>query len=121
MSQQPKKTCANCGQPGPAAATACLLCGTPFAAEEQRWRIPCPNGHVFKVAESWIGRGMVCPTCNEPFVPQVADSLEQRDEHQRQQQEAEADFARRWLIRAIWAAAVCGLLLAALVVMSVVR
>ncbi|MFM8414571.1 MAG: hypothetical protein ACKOCX_07590 [Planctomycetota bacterium] len=116
-----QRTCATCGQPGPASASTCLLCGAPLADAEKRWSIPCPKGHVFKVAEAWIGRQLVCPRCNESFVAQVAESLEQREQERQRREEADAEFAQRWLRRAIWAAAAFGLLIAALVVMSVIR
>ena len=116
-----QRICATCGQPGPASAPACLLCGAALADAEKRWSIPCPKGHVFKVAESWIGRQLVCPRCNETFPAQVADSLEHREQERQRQEEAEAKFARRWLTLAIWAAVACGLFLVALVVMSALR
>jgi hypothetical protein len=120
-------TC-SCGYSGPGRVegpvVVCPLCGElagQVAAKPKQWRIPCPNGHVFKVGDDWIGRQMVCPKCNEPFVPQIADSIERRDEERQRQEQAEAKFAKKWLTIAIWAAALFGLLIVSLIVLTVVR
>jgi hypothetical protein len=118
----------SCGYSGPGRdegpVVVCPLCGEPAgqaAAESKQWRIPCPNGHVFKVAEDWIGKRLVCPKCNEPFVPKLSDSLEKREEERRRQEREEAKFAKKWLTIAIWAAALFGLLIVSMIVLSVVR
>jgi hypothetical protein len=114
-----------CGYSGPGRAEGdllvCPLCGelAPVAEAERLWRIPCPQGHVFKAPESWMGRQMVCPKCNEPFVLKLTDSLEKREERRRRQEEEERKFAKRWLTRAIWAAALFVLMLVSMIVMSV--
>jgi hypothetical protein len=114
-----------CGYSGPGRAegdlVVCPLCGElATAAEAERlWRIPCPQGHVFKAPESWMGRQMVCPKCNEPFVLKLTDSLEKREERRRREEREEAKFAKRWLTRAIWAAALFALLLVSMIVTSV--
>lgn len=121
-------TC-SCGYSGPGKVRgqtlACPLCGedaSSAAPEEKKWRVPCPNGHVFRVAESWMGtKTMVCPQCNERFLPQISDSLEKREERRKRQELEEAKFAKTWLNRAIAAAVLFGLLLLAMIVMSVIR
>jgi len=119
-------TC-SCGYSGPAVSDAgtvvCPLCREPAAAreEEKRWRIPCPNGHVFRAPDSWMGRQMVCPTCNEPFVLAISESLEKREERRRRQQKEEEQFARLWLKRAIWAAVAVVAFIASLIVFSLMK
>jgi hypothetical protein len=114
-----------CGYSGPGRAEGdllvCPLCGelAPVAEVERLWRIPCPQGHVFNAPESWMGRQMVCPKCNEPFVLKLTDSLEKREERRRRQEREETKFAKRWLTRAIWAAALFALLLVGMIVASV--
>lgn len=116
-----------CGYSGPGGReegrAVCPLCRQPVEEQvaEKRWRIPCPNGHVFKAPESWMGRQMICPKCNEPFVLQLTDSLEKREERRRRQEAAEEKFAKTWLTRAIWAAVLVVGFLATLVVMSLVK
>ena len=107
------------GQPG-SQGLVCPLCGEPAAAapEEKVWRVPCPKGHVFRAPESWMGKKMVCPECNEPFILQISDSLEKKEELRRRQELEEAKFAKTWLNRAIAAAVLFGLLIIAMVVMS---
>jgi hypothetical protein len=119
-------TC-SCGYRGPAGddggAAICPLCREPAAArvEETQWRIPCPNGHVFKAPESWMGRQMVCPKCNAPFILAIGDSVEKREERRRRQQREEEKFAKLWLTRAIWAAIAVAAFIASLIVFSLVR
>jgi hypothetical protein len=121
-----KITC-SCGYSGPGLAGSeglkCPLCGEQAAAapEEKMWRVPCPKGHVFRAPESWMGRKMVCPDCNEMFVLQVSDSLERKEELRKRQEREEAKFAKMWLNRAIAAAVLFGLLLVAMIVMSVIK
>ncbi|MFM7137338.1 MAG: hypothetical protein ACKO1M_09780 [Planctomycetota bacterium] len=117
----------SCGYSGPGQAggqgLVCPLCGEPAAgaAEEKKWRVPCPKGHVFRAPESWMGRKMVCPQCNESFILQISDSLEKKEELRRRQEQEEAKFAKMWLNRAIAAAVLFGLLLVAMIVMSVIK
>jgi hypothetical protein len=121
-----KITC-TCGYSGPAQpwskGLVCPLCGEPAAAapEEKTWRVPCPKGHVFRAPESWMGRRMVCSECNEPFILQISVSLEKTEELRRRQEREEAKFAKTWLNRAIAAAVLFGLLIVAMVVMSVIK
>ena len=68
---------------------------------EDVYHIPCPQGHVFRVREDRLGREMVCPKCNEPFVAQATASLEYRREQQRRQNLADERVARAWLRGAI--------------------
>jgi hypothetical protein len=68
-----------------------------------------------------MGRKMVCPDCNEMFILQVSDSLERKEELRKRQEQEEAKFAKMWLQRAIWAAVLFGLLLVAMIVMSVMK
>jgi hypothetical protein len=94
-----------CGYRGPGVAdgtaTVCPICRTAAAADATVYHVPCPNGHVLKVREDWLGREMICPTCNAPFVLQATQSLEYRKEEQRRQDEREARQAAVWLNRAI--------------------
>jgi len=116
-----------CGYSGPvrreSGRNVCPLCRQPALepAAEKQWRIPCPNGHVFKTPESWIGRQMICPKCNEPFVLKLADSLEKRQERRRRQEAEEAKFAQTWLTRAIWAAVLVVGFLVSLIVLSLAK
>ena len=113
-----------CGYEGPGTAAGdgliCPVCYVSAAALRQ-WRIPCPAGHVFEVQENWLGRQMICPKCNEPFVPELAGSLESREEARQRQEQDEARLARRWLAIAVGAGVLFVLLLVALAVMSVLR
>ena len=117
----------SCGYTGPVGhagqTPVCPLCRQQIAepAAEKRWQIPCPNGHIFKAPESWMWRQMICPQCNEPFVPQLSDSLEERAEQRRQEEAAEAKLAKAWLTRAIWAAVLVVGFLSSLVVLSLVK
>ena len=117
-------SCGYSGPPGTGGGVAiCPLCRQPASVreEEKRWRIPCPNGHVFQARESWMGRQMVCPNCNEPFVLAISDSLEKREERRRRQQQAEEKFAKVWLTRAIWAAVAVAGFIVSLVVLSLMK
>jgi hypothetical protein len=115
----------SCGYSGPGrgglGAIVCPLCGerAAEAEPEKKWRIPCPSGHVFRAPESWMGRKMVCPECNEPFTLAIGDSLEKREESRRRREKEEERFAEKWLTRAIWAAVLFGLLLVGMIAMSV--
>ena len=116
----------SCGYRGPgraeAAGIVCPLCGEQAATgDRKKWRIPCPNGHVFNVVEEWIGKQLVCPKCNAPFVPWISDSYEKREEARRRQEREETKFARRWLTRSIWAAVLFGLMMISLLVVSLMR
>ena len=112
----------SCGYRGPGVtegvATVCPICRTPAASEGRTYRIPCPNGHVFKVSEDWLGREMICTKCNEPFVPQATHSLEYRKEQQRRQAAADAKQADIWIKRAIAAGVIVGLSFIAMIVAS---
>jgi hypothetical protein len=55
------------------------------------------------------------------FILQVSDSLERKEELRKRQEQEEAKFAKIWLQRAIVAAVLFGLLLVAMIVMSVVK
>lgn len=69
-------------------------------------RIPCPNGHVHRAREAWVGREMICPECNAAFVIRATDSLEFTEERRRRQAEAEAKQAAVWITRAVVAGVV---------------
>ena len=68
-----------------------------------------------------MGRRMICPQCNEPFVPKLSDSLEERAEQRRREKAAEAKFAKVWLTRGIWAAVLVVGFLVSLVVLSLMK
>jgi len=68
--------------------------------------------------ESMMGQRVVCPKCNEFFVLAAEESVERRRERDRAREEADARRARRWLARALWAAAFVVLALVTLVVVS---
>lgn len=110
-----------CGYEGPGTEVGeglvCPACYEP-AEKVRRWQIPCPSGHVHMVQENWLGRQMICPKCNEPFVPGVADSLEKRQEQQQRQEREDAKIAKQWLTLSIVAASLFVLLLIGLLVMS---
>ncbi|MFM8735325.1 MAG: hypothetical protein ACKOC8_09045 [Pirellulales bacterium] len=112
----------SCGYRGPGitegASLVCPICRAPAASEARTYRIPCPNGHVFKVPESWLGREMICTTCNEPFVPQAIHDLEYRKEQERRQAAADAKQAQIWLRRAIAAGVIVALSFIAMIVAS---
>lgn len=69
-----------------------------------RFHVPCPGGHVHPAREAWIGRRMICPECDAPFVVRRTDSLEYRARERRSREEAEARRAGIWLGRAVAAA-----------------
>ena len=115
--------CPHCFQPVDDTAEVCPLCQEPLEKKDQerRWRIPCPNGHVFKAPESWMGRPMVCPKCNEQFVLSLYDSLEKREERRLLQEDRDAKHAKRWLNSAIWALCITIVFIASLVIFSQAR
>ncbi|MFM8827637.1 MAG: hypothetical protein ACKOFT_11230 [Actinomycetota bacterium] len=82
------------------------------------YRIPCPNNHILKAKESMLGKQVVCPECNEFFVLELRNSLEQRKEDARRRAEREEELAKLWLKRAIWAAAIIVLSFIVMVVLS---
>jgi hypothetical protein len=112
----------SCGYRGPGVtegvSLVCPICRTPAASEERSYRIPCPKGHVVKAREEWLGREMICPTCNEPFVLQATHSLEYRKEQKRRQEAADAKQAEIWLRRAVVAGVIVALSFIAMVVLS---
>jgi hypothetical protein len=82
------------------------------------YRIPCPNNHILKAKESMLGKQVVCPECNEFFVLELRNSLEQRKEDARRRAEREEELAKLWLKRAIWAVAIIVLSFIVMVVLS---
>jgi hypothetical protein len=141
-----KVFCPNCAVPVPATAQACPLCRhalagaaagpegwpvsdakqaarSPLASSPKEWLIPCPKGHVHAASAEWIGKEKpaVCPTCNEPFLAAVSDSIAMQEERRRRQEAEDAKFAAVWLTRAIWAAVLVVGFLVALVVISLAR
>lgn len=68
-----------------------------------------------------MGRQMICPNCNEPFVLAISDSLEKREERRRKQQKEEEKFAQLWFNRAIWAAVAVAGFIVSLVVLSLLK
>ncbi|MDA0255172.1 MAG: hypothetical protein O3C39_05900 [Planctomycetota bacterium] len=110
-----------CGFEGNATDTGDgLICPACYEAATavRRWQIACPTGHVHTVRENWLGRQMICPKCNEPFVPEVANSLEKRREQEQRQEREDAKLARKWLTISVVAAVLFVLLLIGLTVMS---
>lgn len=112
----------SCGYRGPGViegvSLVCPICRTPAASEERSYRIPCPKGHVVKAREEWLGREMICPTCNTPFVLQATQSLEYRKEQARRQEVADAKQAEIWLRRAIVAGVIVALSFVVMIVLS---
>lgn len=82
------------------------------------YRIPCPNNHILKAKESMLGKQVVCPDCNEFFVLELRNSLEQRKEDERRKAEREEELAKVWLKRAIWAVAIIVLSFIVMIVLS---
>ena len=80
------------------------------------FRIPCPNGHVHRARDAWIGRQMICPECNAAFVVRATDSVEFAEQRRRQQLEAESKQATAWIT---WAIVAGGLVVSSLVAMAV--
>jgi hypothetical protein len=78
-------------------------------------RIPCPRGHVLDAPATMLGQRVVCPRCNEFFVLDPENSVERREQREREAAEQAARDATRWLVRAIWVAA---LVITALVAMT---
>lgn len=117
------QACPHCFQPIDGDLEVCPVCQSPLAkpAEEKRWRIPCPNGHLFLAPDSWMGRQMICPKCNEPFTLNLSDSIEKREERQKRQEELEIKIAKAWLTRAIWALIVVVGFIASLVIFTQAR
>jgi RNA polymerase subunit RPABC4/transcription elongation factor Spt4 len=117
------QACPHCFQPVDVADETCPLCQEPLGKPslEKQWRIPCPNGHVFRAPDSWMGRQMVCPMCNEPFVLKLTDSLEKIEERRLRQDEADAKLAKAWLARSIWALIIVIGFIASLVIFSQAR
>lgn len=111
-----------CGYRGPGVvegtAVVCPICRTAAATVERVYHVPCPNGHVLKAKDEWLGRQMVCPQCNASFVLQATNSLEYRKERDRRQREADARTAHAWMQRAIVAGVVVLLSFITMVVLS---
>ena len=83
--------------------------------------IPCPRGHVLDVPAAMLGQRVVCPKCNEFFVLDAENSVERRQQREREIAEGEAREARRWLIRAIWVAAIVMAALVAMIFVSTLQ
>lgn len=83
------------------------------------FRIPCPNGHVHRAREAWIGRQMICPECNAAFVVRATDSVESAEQKRKRQLEAESKQATAWITRAIVAGIVVLMSFVAMAVASV--
>lgn len=114
------QACPHCYQPVDAELEACPVCQGILTkvSEEKQWRIPCPNGHLFRAPDSWMGRNMVCPKCNEQFALYASDSIEKLEERRLRQEAAEAKIAKVWLARSIWALILCVGFIASLVMLS---
>lgn len=91
---------------------------TPGPSSPKVYRIPCPNNHILKAKESMLGQQVVCPECNEFFVLELRNSLEQRKEDARRRADREEQLAKLWLKRAIWAAVIIVLSFIVMVVLS---
>lgn len=102
--------------PAPSDDVETFAAAVPVAAKV--YRIPCPNNHILKAKESMLGKQVVCPECNEFFVLELRNSLEQRKEDARRRAEREEQLAKLWLKRAIWAAAIIVLSFIVMVVLS---
>jgi hypothetical protein len=114
-----------CGYRGPAViesgSTVCPICRTPAADAAQTaatYHIPCPNGHVVRAREEWLGREMICPKCNAAFVLQATQSREYLQELKRRQDIVDEKQARIWIVRAIVAGVLIVLSFIAMVVAS---
>ena len=112
----------SCGYQGPGVqegtTVVCPICRTPAAASEKTYRIPCPRGHVLTARDEWLGREMVCPQCNEPFVLRATDSLEYRKAQKQRQEETDARQSQVWLHRAVIAGVIVILSFVVMVVLS---
>jgi hypothetical protein len=117
------QACPHCFQPISDEDEVCPLCQEPIERqdEERRWRIPCPNGHLFTAPDSWLGREMVCPKCNEQFTLSLFNSLEKREERRLVQEARDAKAAKRWLNSAIWALIFTIFFISSLVIFSQAR
>jgi len=74
---------------------------------------------VLKVTQAMLGQRVVCPKCNDFFVLNAEASVERRRETDRLRHEEDTRRARRWLARALWAAALVVVSLVSLIVVSV--
>jgi len=104
-----------------AGGDACPICRTPAAANDDSLHIPCPRGHVLKVTQAMLGQRVVCPKCNEFFVLDAENSVERREQRDREIAEREAREAKRWLVRAIWVAATVIAALVAMIFVSTLQ
>jgi hypothetical protein len=107
-------------RPAGPAATALPRPAAAGAATAKHYRIACPNGHTLKVAPTMIGQQAVCPTCNAMFLLRLEDSREYRKEQDAIQEQKDAEAARKWLNRAIWAAVFIVASLAGMIIYQVV-
>ena len=126
-----------CGYRGPSVLDAdrdiCPICHTPASAPmpvapastaqlpHDDLHIPCPGGHVLRVAKTMLGQRVVCPQCNVVFVLAADACVEHRRERESLQHERDARRARRWLARAIWAAVLVVLAFVTMIVASTVQ
>jgi hypothetical protein len=76
---------------------------------------------VLDVPAAMLGQRVVCPKCNEFFVLDAENSVERRQQREREIAEGEAREARRWLIRAIWVAAIVMAALVAMIFVSTLQ
>lgn len=115
------------GHAAPAvAAAAAASAGQQFTTSDEpvstreRFRIPCPNGHVNVAPAHLVGTRVVCPKCNTPYELHLADSLEYRQVAEREAREREEKQAKKWLNRAIFAAVFIVVSLVGMIVFSMI-
>ncbi len=84
------------------------------------YSIPCPNDHILETPAEMLGQHAMCPHCQAQFELREEDSLEYKERRRIEIEKHDAIVGEKWLKRAIWIAAIVGLSLLILVIMSIV-
>lgn len=106
---------------GPPSAVANPMAAPAAPADPGVLHIPCPNGHELETPEEMLEQEVLCPECNAQFRLRRKDSLEFK---RKQEQKEQADRIRLektgnlWLMWAIVAVVLVGIILIGLVVFS---
>ncbi len=78
-----------------------LELGSPWDDPNRVVRILCPKGHELETPVSMVGTDAMCPHCSAQFRLRYEDSLEYREELEKEREQREERFGRsalRWAI-----------------------
>lgn len=63
--------------------------------------IPCPKGHLLETPDDMLDQEVLCPFCNTQFRLRYADSMEARNQYEREIAARDARRGQLWLKWAI--------------------